>query len=234
MATGTSPFTKKCWCHAAQRLRHIGGGFRGTKTRQKGAPMTCPRTRMGTSWFPRQGWGKRGPLLSMARRDRAQVCSGSGPNLGTGLGSTMLPSLAVPGGSTFEQLGPKATWGETKQLARPNGGVVRLSKPGWELVHGNSGVFLETEGAVQPSQRRGFPTSLGCFPLPASGLGAPQGKEHDFRQWNLSKCGERGSCGPLSHPLTHPPSPRAEPGGRWRRVVSASCPAGFSSRPRRL
>lgn len=41
---GTSPFTKKCYCHIAQRLRHIGGEFRKTKTREEGAPVSCLRT----------------------------------------------------------------------------------------------------------------------------------------------------------------------------------------------
>lgn len=35
LAVGTSPSTKKCRCHTAQRLRHIGGGFRGTRTREE-------------------------------------------------------------------------------------------------------------------------------------------------------------------------------------------------------
>lgn len=40
LAVGTSPFTKKCCCHTAHRLRHIGGGFRGTRRREEEESVT--------------------------------------------------------------------------------------------------------------------------------------------------------------------------------------------------
>lgn len=48
-SVGTSPFTKKRYCHIAQRLRHIGGGFRRAKRGR------------GTCKLPQDWWANLSP-----------------------------------------------------------------------------------------------------------------------------------------------------------------------------
>lgn len=204
-ATGTSPFTKKCYCRTAQQLRHIGGRFRRAKTREEGAPVSCLRT------------GGQIRVSTILPSKWASICSVEGRvgveiRPGLYVGREAMRQKQVPATAPC----PRASLTSTipcrkRQTAVPLGSLVprlreKVGRRGWGVGETNQAVIVSkwwglkdcrslseslsvwtlgyplTEKSLQPSHERS-PASLEDLPMPDPGLEALQGKgHHDSRQ----------------------------------------------------
>lgn len=207
----TSPSTKRCCCHTAQGLRHIGGGGDGVSEKQGEErkenlppaqfptgrpefPLLLPNHWASASREKKKWVGVRDLSLS-SEMDKKGGSKGEGSTYSAtsqGLAWEVPSLLKAQSGATWGQCGPKVRAPVCRPAPQGRGQVISASK-WWELRDCQSlavswstwilGCSPKREGtAALPGVVRNIPAP----PLPdCGGLGAPQEKgHHDFRQCN--------------------------------------------------